>query len=106
MSKYLKKGHSDCWPWLGSADTAPNKDAKMACDNPMCCNPRHVVEGGGEVPENSDSLPTVGEDDGIEETVESLRETCEERGIPFDKRWGVEKLKAAINPAPAAEEDD
>ncbi len=42
--KIIERGPTDCWPWIGTPTEAPNKDAKMACRNPLCCNPRHVVE--------------------------------------------------------------
>lgn len=43
MDNVLKLGLTDCWPWLGVPEEAPNRAARMACRNSMCCNPRHVV---------------------------------------------------------------
>lgn len=32
-----------------------------------------------------------------EETMESLRESLDAKGIAYDKRWGIAKLKEALN---------
>ena len=90
MATFLKKGRTNCWPWLGSADEAPNRKSKMACDNPNCCNPRHVVESSGK---------DVESDESPQETVDSLRQACKDAGIPFDKRWGIERLTEVIEEA-------
>ena len=34
----------------------------------------------------------------------SLQQLCEVKGIDYDKRWGADKLRAALEEAPAAEE--
>ena len=49
---YMKKGPTDCWKWKGDPKTAPNKDKLMACRNPLCCNPDHIVKdkAGNELP--------------------------------------------------------
>lgn len=41
---FIERGKTDCWLWQSDPDDAPNKDALMACRNPLCCNPRHIVE--------------------------------------------------------------
>jgi hypothetical protein len=43
MPSFIERGPSDCWPWQDNPEAAPNKANKMACNNPICCNPRHVV---------------------------------------------------------------
>jgi hypothetical protein len=89
MSNYIKKGRTDCWPWMGDAENAPNAKSKMACVNPLCCNPRHVVEPGESAENESESAEAV-------ETIESLREKCKELDIPVDKRWGIKMLNEVI----------
>jgi hypothetical protein len=43
MDDYMEKGPTDCWPWNGTPEDAPFTNNKMACRNPVCCNPRHIV---------------------------------------------------------------
>ena len=76
---YIERGPTDCWTWLGDPDEAPNKDARMACMNPLCCNPRHVVE---QVEVITQDLPPV----------RALRKRLEIEGIKVDKRWGRNRL--------------
>ena len=82
MSDYLERGPTDCWFWQKSPKDAPNIKAKMACNNPMCCNPRHIVS-------------TVNDDDVIEE----LRGTASQMGLKVDKRWGSQRLIDEIQKA-------
>lgn len=59
---YLQQGPTDCWPWSGHHDEAPNKNSKMACRNPLCCNPRHFVSKGDESieMEPDETVPDLG----------------------------------------------
>jgi hypothetical protein len=75
MNDYLEKGPTDCWIWQKEPAEAPNAKAKMACENPMCCNPRHVVEIAQE-----------------EDMIDELRERAKGMGIKVDKRWGADRL--------------
>ena len=66
------KGSDECWPWIGGTNSSPygqlrvqgkhegahrvaywlahgvfpyNTNIRHTCDNPICCNPDHLIEG-------------------------------------------------------------
>lgn len=96
---YHKKGPSDCWLFKGARDEAPNRTSKMACDNPVCCNPRHVVEQG--------ILSSASKGDSGKAKEPSERDLlCAEldkRGIGYRTNASTEKLQELLNEAQAAE---
>jgi hypothetical protein len=84
MSEFIEKGPTDCWPWQGDPDEAPSKEHKMACDNSLCCNPRHIVaQNAGEFvdkpvdnPPDSNFMVYFGTDNLLElldQSVENLK---------------------------------
>ena len=98
--QFIKRGPTDCWNWIGPADEAPNRNMKMACVNPNCCNPRHVV-GDNEIvipddePEES-STTTVNSMDAMN-SLDDLRAKAESLGMTIDGRWGPERLQEEID---------
>lgn len=85
---WIEKGPTDCWPWIGSADEAPNKNNKMACDNQLCCNQRHVVK---QVPPKEPAEE--------KSELDALREKAASLGIKVDKRWKEDRLQQEIEAA-------
>ncbi|MCF6327587.1 MAG: hypothetical protein L3J21_09895 [Devosiaceae bacterium] len=93
MQNFVEKGKHDCWPWLGHPDDAINSDSKMACNDGMCCNPQHVIEVDG-------SKTQKGAEDAAEDAeseLDVLRQQCEQAGIYYDRRWGIEKMEVALS---------
>lgn len=85
---YIERGRTECWLWSLTADTAPNRDSKMACDNPVCCNPRHVVSSN----KVADG-PTVPPD---EAEKNALRATLDKRGVKYHNFAGAAKLRELV----------
>lgn len=77
---FIKRGKSDCWPWQHAPALAPNKDAKMACDNPKCCNPRHVVKVAS-VEKTEDEMKA------------EIKADLDARGIKYHGNSSLETLK-------------
>jgi len=83
---YQERGTTDCWLWMLAEEDAPNVKSKMACNNPLCCNPRHVVQ--------SDNVVEIKPN-----PTEALQKRAEDMGIKVDKRWSIDTLKDKISEA-------
>lgn len=89
---YMKKGKTDCWPFKGARDQAPNREAKMACGIPWCCNPRHVVEQGDPKPGKTSTSQQTDERD-------QLCAELDKRGISYRTNASTEKLRELLHQA-------
>ena len=103
---YIKRGPTDCWPWV-SDGPAPNAEKKMACVNPLCCNPRHIVRvaaAEGEADPVDFTPPPGGEEDANEATERAEEDTeraeieqaLRNRGIKFKKDEPISSLKVKL----------
>ena len=89
MSNFIERGKTDCWPFMGATDDAPNAGNKMACDNPKCCNPRHVVH----VEESESDGVDRAEDfvDNID--VDQIKDYLNKRQVQYRSNASIESLK-------------
>lgn len=96
MTDYIERGPTDCWLWQKDPKEAPNKSALMACRNPLCCNPRHVVKIEKGVP-NVIWLVHAGIEEGDKDALEAYAR--DHLDIELDKRKKFGSLLETVQKA-------